>query len=90
MPGNLNDTKYISADVLVKKGTGVIKAVYVTLLGAASDKVEFKDGTDGTGTPIFTVNGESIQSIPYINKRFKTGIYADVTGSTARYLVVFE
>lgn len=75
---------------MIKTGTGIIKAVYVTLLGASTDKVEFKDGVDGTGAVIFTVNGESVQNIPYINKRFKSGIYADVTGTTARYIVVFE
>ena len=38
----------------------------------------------------FTVYGEGYQNIEDIYRRFEDGIFAEVTGSTAKYLIVFK
>jgi len=85
-----HDVKDVSADVLVKGNHGVIVAVHVTKVGASGDKIELRNGTSTSDTLEFTVFGESIQNVQDINRRFESGIYADVTGTTARYLIVYK
>ena len=85
-----HNVKYISASGSVKDGHGVVVGVHVTKLGSSGDKVVLHNGTSNSGVAEFTVNGESIQNIQDLNRRFESGIYAEITGSTARYLVIFK
>lgn len=95
MVGQTSSVLSISASVAVKASDtnnnrhAILKAVYVTKAGAAGDKVEFKTGGSG-GTVLLTVEGEAVQNLPIINTPFKDGIYATVTGTGARYLIVYE
>ena len=68
---------------------GIIQGIYVTLAGASGDKLEIKTGGSG-GTTLFTVEGEALNQLPIINTPIADGIYAKITGSTARYLVLYE
>jgi len=86
----LNHAVYdLSTSAQIKGGHGVIVGVHVTKAGASGDKVIFKNGGSG-GVTEFTVFGESVQNIQDINRRFEDGIYATVTGTTAKYLIVFK
>ena len=85
-----HDVKYISTSVLVKGGHGVVVGVHVTKSGSSNDKIVLHNGTSSSGVAEFTVNGETSQNIENINRRFENGIYAEITGSTARYLVIFK
>ena len=85
-----HNVKYISASGSVKGGHGVVVGVHVTKSGSSGDKVVLHNGTSNSCVAEFTVNGESIQNIQDLNRRFESGIYAEITGSTARYLVVFK
>ena len=80
----------VGADATIKAAHGVIVSVHVTKVGASGDKVEFRNGTANSDTIEFTVYGEGLQNIQGINRRFEDGIRAHVTGSTAKYLVVFK
>ena len=85
-----HNVKDIAASGTVKAGHGVMVAVYVTKAGASGDKVVFHNG-DANSDPVeFTVYGEGYQNIEDIYRRFEDGIFAEVTGSTAKYLVVFK
>lgn len=79
----------ITTSAIIKGGHGVIVSVHVSKVGASGDKVIFKNG-GSSGTTEFTVYGESIQNIQDINRRFEEGIYATVTGTTAKYLIVYK
>jgi len=79
----------ITTSAIIKGGHGVIVSVHVTKAGASGDKVIFKNG-GSSGATEFTVYGENIQNIQSINRRFEDGIYATVTGTTARYLIVYK
>lgn len=85
-----HNVKYISASGSVKGDHGVVVGVHVTKSGSSGDKVVLHNGTSNSGVAEFTVNGESIQNIQDLNRRFESGIYAEITGSTARYLVIFK
>ena len=85
-----HDIKDVAADGAVKAGHGVIVSVHVTKAGASGDKVVFHNGTANTDPVEFTVYGEGIQNIEDIYRRFEDGIFAKVTGSTAKYIVVFK
>ena len=85
-----HDIKDVTADGAVKAGHGVIVSVHVTKVGASGDKVVFHNGDANSDPAEFTVYGEGIQNIQDICRRFEDGIYAEVTGTTARYLVVFK
>jgi len=89
MVGQLNDIANVSTAVKVKGTAGVVKAVYVTI-AHAGDKIHFLDSTDNTGVTQFFVEADGNTPIPLINRTFNNGIYCTVTGSTARYVVVFE
>jgi len=85
-----HNVKDVSGDGAVKAGHGVIVSVHVVKAGASGDKVVFHNG-DANSDPVeFTVYGEGIQNIQDICRRFEDGIYAEVTGTTAKYLVVFK
>tara|TARA_B110000285_G_scaffold27049_1_gene26515 strand:+ start:1987 stop:2259 length:273 start_codon:yes stop_codon:yes gene_type:complete len=85
-----HNAKDIASSGAVKAGHGVIVSVHVTKAGASGDKVVFHNGADATGTVEFSVYGEGYQNIEDIYRRFENGIYAEVTGSTAKYLIVFK
>lgn len=85
-----HNAKDVSADGAVCAGHGVIVSVHVTKAGASGDKVVFHNGSANTDPVEFTVYGEGIQNIQDIHRRFEDGIYADVTGTGARYVVVFK
>ena len=85
-----HNVKDVSADGAVKAGHGVIVAVHVTKAGASGDKVVFHNGDANSDPAEFTVYGEAIQNIQDISRRFEDGIYAEVTGTGAKYLVVYK
>ena len=78
-----------NSDTLIKGSHGVIVAVFVTKVGSGSDKVIFKNGTSGSGVAEFTLFTATQGTYVNINRRFESGIYADVTGS-AEITVVFK
>lgn len=89
MVGMINEAASVTADVLLKKGHAVLKAVYVTKSGAAGSLINLRDGTTAAGPIILTIEGEAVHQVPFINKPFTTGLFADhVTGGS--YLVVWE
>lgn len=83
----------LGADLLVKTGHGVIKAVYAT----SGDRTwVIRDGTSAAGAEVFTIvlnalaNGPVL--MPYINHPVADGIFIDNTaaGVTGQIIVVFE
>ena len=79
-----------NSDTLIKGGHGVIVAIFVTKVGSGSNKVEFRNGTTESATPIeLTIFTAAQGTYPNINRRFENGIYADCTGS-AEVTVVFK
>lgn len=95
MVGQTSAAVSISSSVAVKASDSnnprhaILKAVYVTKAGSSGDKLDLKTG-GSSGTVLLTIEGESVQNLPILNTPFKDGIYATVTGTTARYLVVYE
>ena len=85
-----HNVKDVSGDGAVKAGHGVIVAVHVVKAGSIGSKVVFHNGEGNSAPAEFTVYGEGIQNIQDICRRFEDGIFAEVTGTTARYLVVFK
>jgi len=79
-----------ASDVLVKAGHGIIKRVFVTLKGSSGDKMVLKDGTTGSGSVITTIHGEDTQNMVWVDVPFVSGLYADFTGTTARYIIAYE
>mgnify|MGYP005632573727 CR=1 FL=1 len=80
----------VSADTTIKGAHGVVVAVHVTKAGASGDKLVLRNGTSNSDTIEFTVFGEGIQNVQDINRRFESGIRADITGSTAEYIVIYK
>ena len=78
-----------NSDTSVKGAHGVGVAVFCTKKGSSGAKCILKNGTSGSGTTEFTIFGEIEGNYQDINRRFESGIYADVTGS-AEYTVVFK
>jgi|TARA_Y100001951_G_scaffold86242_1_gene76552 hypothetical protein len=78
-----------NSDTLIKGAHGVIVCVYVSKTGSGSDKVVFKNGTTSSGTAEFTIFTAAQGTYVGINRRFESGIFADVTGS-AEITVVFK
>ena len=85
-----HNVKDIAASGTVKAGHGVMVAVYVTKAGASGDKLVFHNGVDASATVEFTVYGEGVQHVQDVFRRFEAGIYAEVTGSTAKYIIVYK
>ena len=79
-----------NSDTLIKGDHGVLVAVFVTKAGSGNDKIQFRNGTTDSATPIectiFTAAQGNYQEI---NRRFENGIFADCTGS-AEVTVVFK
>ena len=87
----LNDNVLsFNSDSLKKGYHGVLVAVFVTKKGTGSNKVEFRNGTTDSATPIectiFTAIEGNYQDI---NRRFENGIFADCDGS-AEVTVVYK
>jgi len=80
----------VSADTTIKGAHGVVVSIHVTKAGSSGDKIVLRNGTANSDAIEFTVFGEGIQNIQGINRRFENGIRADITGTTAQYLVVFK
>ena len=79
-----------NSDTLIKGGHGVLVNVYITKVGSGSNKVEFRNGTTSSATPVeLTIFTAAQGTYPNINRRFENGIYADCTGS-AEVTVVFK
>ncbi len=79
-----------NSDTLIKGGHGVLVAVFVTKVGTGSNKVEFRNGTTASATPvectIFTAAQGNYQEI---NRLFAHGLFAECDGS-AEVTVVFK
>jgi len=79
-----------NSDTLIKGDHGVLVAVFVTKKGTGSNKVEFRNGTTASATPvectIFTAIEGNYQNI---HRRFENGIFADCDGA-AEVTVVFK
>jgi len=85
-----HDVVSFNSDTLVKGGHGVVIAVFVTKVGSGSNKVEFRNGTTSSATPVeFTIFTAAQGNYQNIHRRFENGIYADCTGS-AEVTVVFK
>ena len=79
-----------NADTLIKGDHGVIVSVFCTKKGSSGAKCEFRNGVTDSATPIeFTIFGEIEGNYQNINRRFESGIFADITGS-AEWTVVFK
>jgi len=78
-----------NSDTLIKGAHGVIVNVYISKTGSGSDKVVFKNGTTSSGTAEFTIFTAAQGTYVGINRRFESGIFADVTGS-AEITVAFK
>ena len=78
-----------NADTTVKGGHGVVVAVFCTKKGGSGAKCILKNGTSGSGTTEFTIFGEIEGNYQDINRRFESGIFADITGA-AEWTVVFK
>ena len=79
-----------NSDTLIKGDHGVVVGVFVTKVGSGSDKVEFRNGTTNSATPIeFTLFTATQGTYVQINRRFENGIFAKCTGS-AEITVVFK
>ena len=85
-----HNIKDVAASGVVKAGHGVMTAVHVTKLGASGDKIVFHNGDSNSDPVEFTVYGESIQNMDSIYRRCENAIFAEVTGSTAKYIIVFK
>ena len=70
-----------NSDTLIKGTHGVIVGVFVTKTGSGNDKVVFKNGTTSSGGTEFTLFTATQGTYVQINRRFKAGIYAEVTGN---------
>ena len=78
-----------NADTAVKGSHGVVVAVFCSKKGSSGAKCIFKNGTSTSGDAEFTIFGETEGNYQDINRRFESGIFADVTGS-AEWTVVFK
>ena len=79
-----------NSDTLIKGDHGVLVAVFVTKVGTGSNKVQFRNGTTDSATPIeCTIFTAAQGSYSEINRRFENGIFADCDGS-AEVTVVFK
>ena len=79
-----------NSDTIVKGGHGVVVGVFVTKVGSGSNKVEFRNGTTASATPVeFTIFTAAQGTYLGINRRFENGIFADCDGS-AEVTVIFK
>jgi hypothetical protein len=85
---NHNVTSF-NADALIKGDHGVVVSIYVTKTGTSGSKRVLKNGTSTSGTAEFTIFSEQQGTYVGINRRFESGIFADITGD-AEYTIVFK
>ena len=79
-----------NSDTLIKGSHGVVVGVFVTKVGSGSNKVEFRNGTTASATPVeFTIFTAAQGTYLGINRRFEDGIFADCAGS-AEVTVIFK
>ena len=72
----------------IKGSHGVVVAVFCSKKGSSGAKCVLKNG-GASGATEFTIFGETEGNYQDINRRFESGIFADVTGS-AEWTVVFK
>ena len=85
-----HDVVSFNSDTLIKGGHGVIVAIFVTKVGSGSNKVEFRNGTTSSATPVeFTIFTAAQGNYQNIHRRFENGIFADCDGS-AEVTVIFK
>jgi hypothetical protein len=77
-----------NADTAIKASHGVVVSVFCSKKGSSGAKLVLKNG-DASGVTEFSIFGEIEGNYQDINRRFESGIYADVTGS-AEWTVVFK
>ena len=79
-----------NSDTLIKGSHGVLVAVFVTKKGSGSNKIEFRNGTTDSATPIeFTIFAAIEGNYQNVHRRFENSIFADCDGS-AEVTVVFK
>jgi len=81
-----NKIEYVGGkDITISSFLIVVKAIYVTKKGDINDKMHLYNGDKLD----FTVDGEEVQMIPYINREFGDGLKVKFESKTARYLIVY-
>jgi len=88
--GDKNNVVAATADLLVKTGHGIIKAIYVTQAG---DRIfTIRDGiAAGGGDALFAIDTSDLVLMPYINHPVNAGLFADSdAGTTGTLLIVYE
>lgn len=92
MVGQTSAVTNVTADkTIVPQGRhAILKGIYVTKIGTAGDKIDFKSGGAG-GTIVLTVFTDGYIDMPIINTPFADGLYADVTfAGTPNVVVLYE
>ena len=81
-----NNIKYVGEeDVTISDKQITVKAIYVTKKGDINDKMHLYNGDKLD----FSVDGEEVQMIPYINREFSDGLNVKFDNKKARYLIVY-
>ncbi len=85
----------LTADGQVKANPGTLYGFRIQFVGVTiGDKVEIRNGTDNTGTVIFTVTAITIDEVHVYNSskgmRFDGGIYNDETKSSGTIYSSYE
>lgn len=69
----------------ISTGQITVKSIYVTKKGDINDRMHLYNGDKLD----FTVDGEEVQMIPYINREFGDGLKVKFDNGKARYLIVY-
>jgi len=72
-------------DTVITPHQITVKAIYVTKKGDINDRMHLYNGDKLD----FTVDGEEVQMIPYINREFGDGLKVKFDNKKARYLIVY-
>ncbi len=80
-----------TADATVRTGAGVIRRIVLTAGSDAATLIIY-DNTAASGPKLFTLAAATGTStvIPDCYARFATGIQADISGTSAAFMVEFE
>jgi len=82
-----NRIKYVGGKetVEISSESVTIKAIYVTKKGEVNDKMHLYNGKNHE----FTVDGEEVQMIPYLNITFESGLTVKFDSDRAQYIIVY-
>jgi len=81
-----NKIEYVGIkDTTISDKQMTVKAIYVTKKGDINDKMHLYNGDKLD----FSVDGEEVQMIPYINREFSDGLKVKFDNKKARYLIVY-